>query len=105
MAASFHQRWGLRTAGNSEVEFDHYSGLRRCLIVSGRRRAENLAKANALMAEGKHNQARDFYAKAVDITPQMAYQLIKVRLSVLLHDIYGGNSRLRLDTRWLGAEA
>ncbi|KIK93415.1 hypothetical protein PAXRUDRAFT_829024 [Paxillus rubicundulus Ve08.2h10] len=41
------------------------------------RRAENLAKANALAAQGKHNQAREFYVKCVDVTPQMAYQFIK----------------------------
>ncbi|KAF9233187.1 PIN domain-like protein [Melanogaster broomeanus] len=41
------------------------------------RREENLAKANALAAQGKHSQARDFYVKCVDVTPQMAYQLIK----------------------------
>ncbi|KIJ62167.1 hypothetical protein HYDPIDRAFT_94973 [Hydnomerulius pinastri MD-312] len=41
------------------------------------RREENLAKANALAAHGKHNQAREFYTKCVDVTPQMAYQLIK----------------------------
>ncbi|KAL4079493.1 PIN domain-like protein [Scleroderma citrinum] len=46
---------------------------------SGRRkrREENLAKAKTLTAEGKKSQAREFYAKCVDVTPQMAYQLIK----------------------------
>ncbi|KIM70538.1 hypothetical protein SCLCIDRAFT_12465 [Scleroderma citrinum Foug A] len=46
---------------------------------SGRkqRREENLAKAKALAAEGKQSQAREFYAKCVDVTPQMAYQFIK----------------------------
>ncbi|GAA5999053.1 hypothetical protein JCM5350_002066 [Sporobolomyces pararoseus] len=42
-----------------------------------RRRNEALAKGNALLAEGKTNQARDFFVKAVDVTPAMAYQLIK----------------------------
>lgn len=41
------------------------------------RREENLAKAKALAAEGKHSQAREFYGKCVDVTPQMAFQLIK----------------------------
>ncbi|KAG6334716.1 hypothetical protein ID866_4376 [Astraeus odoratus] len=41
------------------------------------RREENFAKAKALTAQGKHSQAREFYAKCVDVTPQMAYQLIK----------------------------
>ena len=48
------------------------------------RREDNLAKANALASQGKHSQARDFYVKCVDVTPQMAYQLIKVGL-VILH--------------------
>ncbi|KAG9309953.1 PIN domain-like protein [Chiua virens] len=42
------------------------------------RREDNLAKANALASQGKHSQAREFYLKCVDVTPQMAYQLIKV---------------------------
>ncbi|GAA5992168.1 hypothetical protein JCM5350_002559 [Sporobolomyces pararoseus] len=42
-----------------------------------KRRNEALAKGNALLAEGKANQARDFFVKAVDVTPAMAYQLIK----------------------------
>ncbi|EIW78627.1 PIN domain-like protein [Coniophora puteana RWD-64-598 SS2] len=41
------------------------------------RRDENLARANALAAQGKHTQAREFYLKCVDVTPQMAFQLIK----------------------------
>ncbi|RPD69427.1 PIN domain-like protein [Lentinus tigrinus ALCF2SS1-7] len=41
------------------------------------RREENLSRANTLAAQGKHSQAREFYVKCVDVTPQMAYQLIK----------------------------
>ncbi|KAF7965699.1 hypothetical protein HWV62_42213 [Athelia sp. TMB] len=41
------------------------------------RRDENLAKGNALAAQGKHSDARDYYVKCIDVTPQMAYQLIK----------------------------
>lgn len=43
------------------------------------RRDENLAKGNALAAQSKHQQARDLYVKCIDVTPQMAFQLIKVR--------------------------
>lgn len=43
------------------------------------RRTEALATAAALLAEGKAALAREHYVKAVDVTPQMAYQLIKVR--------------------------
>jgi len=43
------------------------------------RRAENLACANELAAKGKHSQAREYYSKCVDVTPEMAFQLIKVR--------------------------
>ena len=47
------------------------------------RREENLSRANALAAQGKHSQAREYYVKCVDVTPQMAYQLIKVRTGVV----------------------
>ncbi|KAM0787688.1 hypothetical protein ACM66B_003750 [Microbotryomycetes sp. NB124-2] len=43
----------------------------------GRRRAEALARATSLVAEGKSSLARDAFVKAVDVTPEMAYQLIK----------------------------
>jgi hypothetical protein len=43
-----------------------------------RRRSEALAKGNAFLAEGKTTQARDCFVKAVDVTPEMAYQFIKV---------------------------
>ncbi|PSS36962.1 hypothetical protein PHLCEN_2v1178 [Hermanssonia centrifuga] len=42
-----------------------------------KKREENLARANALAAQGKHTQARDFYVKCADVTPQMAFQFIK----------------------------
>lgn len=42
-----------------------------------KRREENLSRANTLAAQGKHTQAREYYVKCVDVTPQMAYQLIK----------------------------
>ena len=45
------------------------------------RREEALARANALAAQGQHTRAREHYVKCVDVTPQMAYQLIKVRIS------------------------
>ncbi|TFY79919.1 hypothetical protein EWM64_g4093 [Hericium alpestre] len=41
------------------------------------RRADNLARGHALAAQGRHKEAREFYCKCVDVTPQMAYQLIK----------------------------
>ncbi|GAA6007840.1 hypothetical protein JCM10207_004895 [Rhodosporidiobolus poonsookiae] len=42
-----------------------------------RRRTDALAKGRAFLAEGKGSQARECFVKAVDITPAMAYQLIK----------------------------
>lgn len=42
------------------------------------RRDEARARGDALAAAGKYSQAREFYLKSIDITPQMAYQLIKV---------------------------
>ncbi|PFH50602.1 hypothetical protein AMATHDRAFT_144731 [Amanita thiersii Skay4041] len=41
------------------------------------RRDEYLARGNILASQGKHAQARECYVKCVDVTPQMAYQLIK----------------------------
>ncbi|OAX41626.1 PIN domain-like protein [Rhizopogon vinicolor AM-OR11-026] len=41
------------------------------------RREENLAKANTLAAQGRHKEAREYYLKCIDVTPQMAYQFIK----------------------------
>ncbi|KAG9098530.1 Rad2 nuclease [Ceratobasidium sp. 370] len=41
------------------------------------KRAKSLALAQALEAQGQHGQAYEHYKKCVDITPQMAYQLIK----------------------------
>ncbi|KAJ1311179.1 hypothetical protein OPQ81_009680 [Rhizoctonia solani] len=41
------------------------------------KRAKSLAQAQLLEAQGKTNEAYEYYKKCVDITPQMAYQLIK----------------------------
>jgi exonuclease-1 len=43
------------------------------------KREENLARGNTFTAQGKHSQARECYLKAVDVSPQMAFQFIKVR--------------------------
>lgn len=53
-----------------------------------KRRDENLARANALAAQGKHTQAREYYVKCIDVSPQMAYQFIKVasKPDTFLHD-------------------
>ncbi|KAJ2925261.1 hypothetical protein H1R20_g11856, partial [Candolleomyces eurysporus] len=42
-----------------------------------KKREENLARGKALTAQGKHTQARECYIKCADVTPQMAFQLIK----------------------------
>ncbi|KAH9478566.1 Exodeoxyribonuclease 1 [Psilocybe cubensis] len=41
------------------------------------RREENLAKGKAFMAQGKMSQAREFFIKCADVTPEMAFQFIK----------------------------
>ncbi|QRW04876.1 exonuclease 1 [Ceratobasidium sp. AG-Ba] len=41
------------------------------------KRAANLSQAQALEAQGRNGEAYEYYKKCVDITPQMAYQLIK----------------------------
>ena len=43
-----------------------------------KKRDEGLARGNALAAQGKHREAREYYAKCMDVTPQMAFQVIKV---------------------------
>lgn len=48
-------------------------------LERGKRRSDALAKGNAFLAAGNLAQARDAFVKAVDVTPAMAYQLIKVR--------------------------
>lgn len=42
------------------------------------RREENLAKGNALASQGRHKEAREYFIKCIDVTPQMAYQFVKV---------------------------
>lgn len=42
------------------------------------RRYENLQRAKMLEREGKAQEARELFCKCVDITPEMAFQLIKV---------------------------
>ncbi|KAG6899331.1 hypothetical protein C0993_011185 [Termitomyces sp. T159_Od127] len=41
------------------------------------RRDEARARGDALAATGKYSQAREFHLKSIDVSPQMAYQLIK----------------------------
>lgn len=41
-----------------------------------------MARALALEAQCRRKDARDCYTKCIDITPEMAYQLIKVRVYV-----------------------
>ena len=42
-------------------------------------RQENRSIAMKLVQQGKHNEAFEYFAKAVDVTPELAYQFIKVR--------------------------
>ena len=70
------------------------------------KRDENLARGNTLAAQGKHSQAREFYLKCIDVTPQMAFQFIKVRpqnyffLSFQVI-IQKKNIRLYVQNRWI----
>ena len=57
--------WGGKRRGDTDAD--------------GRSRAENLARAQALEGQVRLRDARDLYTKCVDITPEMALQLIKVR--------------------------
>ncbi|KAG9043367.1 Rad2 nuclease [Tulasnella sp. UAMH 9824] len=42
-----------------------------------KKRAENLARANKLTEQGQHAQAREILTRCVDVTPEMAAQVIK----------------------------
>ncbi|WVF72498.1 hypothetical protein IAT40_007314 [Kwoniella sp. CBS 6097] len=46
-------------------------------VSRAKSRAENLERARSMESQGRWREARDFYTKCVDITPEMAYQLIK----------------------------
>lgn len=48
-------------------------------------REENRERGLALSAQGRHSEARECFVKAVDVTPEMAYQLIKVRVQLQHH--------------------
>lgn len=49
--------------------------------IRSRSRAENLARAQSMEAQGRMKEARDAYTKCLDITPELAFQLIKVSQS------------------------
>ena len=49
-----------------------------------KKREENLARGNAFAVQGKLSQARECYLKGIDVSPQMAFQFIKVRFKNLL---------------------
>lgn len=81
-------RWALKEKGKSTLLLYCISRL----IPDGsktdlspprinRRRNDALQKGNESLAGDNKSLARDAYVKAVDVTPEMAYQLIKVRLS------------------------
>ncbi|ORX39598.1 PIN domain-like protein [Kockovaella imperatae] len=46
-------------------------------VARAKSRAESLAKARSLESQGRGHQARDHYTKCLDITPELAFQLIK----------------------------
>ena len=50
------------------------------LILFLRSRKKNREQAEALLKAGNVSGARDCFQKAVDITPEIAHQLIKVQL-------------------------
>ncbi|WVQ98443.1 hypothetical protein IAU59_005567 [Kwoniella sp. CBS 9459] len=46
-------------------------------VSRAKSRAENLERARSMESQGRWREARDFYTRCLDITPEMAYQLIK----------------------------
>lgn len=63
-----------------DATFLHPVCVERAYADSVRSRADNLARAKSLESQGRRSDARDAYTKCVDITPEMAFQLIKVSL-------------------------
>ncbi|OCF44727.1 hypothetical protein I317_01416 [Kwoniella heveanensis CBS 569] len=46
-------------------------------VSRAKSRADNLERARSMESQGRWREARDFYTRCLDITPEMAYQLIK----------------------------
>lgn len=53
------------------------------ISLTPRSRADHLARAQAFEAQGRLKEARDCYTKCVDVTPEIAFQLIKVSFLVV----------------------
>jgi len=85
MVVHYLQRRRRRSRGKSKstlVSTEEGRGERRGdTDADDRSRAENLARAQALEGQGRLRDARDLYTKCVDITPEMALQLIKVSIN------------------------
>lgn len=64
-----------------------------------RSRAENFARAQALEGQGRLRDARDLYTKCVDITPEMALQLIKVCYLSFIREMRRGELMLGIKSR------
>lgn len=103
MEDCYLRKWELKEIERSKLTTFLFSSLSIQLVLTTfetrvrRRRNEALAKGNALLAEGKANQARDFFVKAVDVTPAMAYQLIKVSLDDLPLTLFLEKNLTRID--------
>jgi hypothetical protein len=52
------------------------------MLFEIRRREENLAKGMEYLEAGNKSKAMEFFQTSVDVTPQMAHELIKVHYSV-----------------------
>lgn len=61
-----------------------------------RSRSDNLEKARSLEAQGRIKEAKEAYTRCVDVTPEMAYQLIKVCFSIPKCRITNGFTNLSL---------
>lgn len=76
-------RVGQRTIVNRESHLVQYCHTVKTdlfqspFFLSASRRDEHLAKAQQLALSGKRSSAFEIYAKCIDITPEMAFQLIK----------------------------
>ena len=68
----------MGTEEDREKFVDSFNVCEEQPLTCFRKREEAKAKAQAFARQGRHNEAREQYAKCLDISPQLAFQLIKV---------------------------
>ena len=68
----------IGTEAERERCVNSFSAFEKYHVTFFRKREEAKDKAQAFTRQGRHSEAREQYAKCLDISPQLAFQLIKV---------------------------